>query len=300
MLKVFCFLLFVFEKIMKKSLILTAMILAAATLFAETMTCESEEGTCVYELNGTVFHEYCTCDGGSYDKINNHSNSAAIPTESECSQNTDADVYCKTDTFSCENDAGRCSIDHNGEYLCSCWGVYSANGAVEGAYTGTVEFVEESCKSKLVEICGTEPATARDVCEDQEILNQCISYIKNFAESCFEPFTDEDIEGILDQQAYGYNREWPHQISDCCQMEQQRKDFQTRLECLEDCKDDNCCETCHVKLVPHDDEITSSEDGNRKEEAPADGDSATPATDSEAHAENKEESKSDGCSMLFI
>ena len=32
----------------------------------------------------------------------------------------------------------------------------------------------------------------------------------------------------------------------------------------------------------------------------ADGDTAAPATDSEAPAENKEESKSDGCSMLFI
>ena len=290
---------------MKKSLIFIAMFAVAATLFAETetMTCESEEGTCVYELDGTVFHEYCTCDSGSYDKINNHSNSAAMPTELDCSENTDADVYCKKGVFACDNDAGRCSIDHNGEYLCSCWGVYSANGAVEGAYTGTAEFVEESCKSKLVEICGTEPATAREVCEDQEILNQCVSYIKTFAEGCFEPFTDEDIEEILDQQAYGYNREWPHQLADCCQMEEQRKDFQKNLECFENCKDDNCCDTCRINPVSHkDDDAANTEvptDGAAKEDT-ADGDTAAPATDSEAPAENKEESKSDGCSMLFI
>ena len=277
---------------MKKTLILVAMMLAAATLFAETetMTCESEAGTCVYELDGTVFHEYCTCEGGTYDKINNHSNSAAMPTELECSWNTDADAYCKKGNFSCENDAGRCNISDNGEYICSCWGVWSANGATEGAYTGTAEFVEESCKSKLVEICGTEPATARDVCEDQEILNKCISYIKTFADGCFEPLTDEDIEGILDQQAYGYNREWPHQLSDCCQMEEERKDFQTRLECLEDCKDDNCCETCHVKVVPHDDEDADT----------ADTEAPTAGSTTEVPAENKEESKSDGCSLLFI
>ena len=284
---------------MKKTLILVAIMLAAATLFAETetMTCESEAGTCVYELDGTVFHEYCTCDGGSYDKINNHSNSAAMPRELDCSHNVDANTYCKKGNFSCENDAGRCNISDNGEYLCSCWGVWSANGAVEGGYTGTAEFVEESCRNKLVEICGTEPATVRSVCDDEpEIANKCVSDIKIFADTCFDPLSDEDIEGIFDHQAYGYGREWPNMLSDCCQMEQQRKDFQTRLECLENCKDDNCCETCHVKVVPNDDEATSSEDGNSKEEAPedkADDNTATPA-------ENKEESKSDGCSLLFI
>lgn len=291
---------------MKKSLILTAIMLAATTLFAETVTCESEEGTCTYELNGTVFHEYCTCNGGSYDKINNHSDSAAMPTELECSRNTDADVYCKEGNFSCKNDAGECNIDQNGEYICRCFGVWSANGAVEGAYNGTAEFVEESCGSKLVEICGTEPATARDVCEDQEILNQCINYIKTFADGCFEPFSDEDIEEILDQQAHGYNREWSHQLADCCQMEEQRKDFQKNLECFENCKDDNCCDTCGIDSVSHEDVVEDDDaanteaptDGAAKEDT-ADGDTATPETGSEAPAE-KEESKSDGCSMLFI
>ncbi|MBO4699896.1 hypothetical protein J5690_09885 [bacterium] len=290
---------------MKKVLIFITMMLAAATLFAETetMTCESEAGTCVYELDGTVFHEYCTCNGGSYDKTNNHSNSAAMPTELECSKNTDADVYCKEGNFACDNDAGRCNINHTGEYFCSCWGVWSANGAVEGGYHGTAEFVEESCGSKLVEICGTEPATARDVCEDQEILNQCISYIKAFADGCFEPLSDEDIEGILDQQAYGFNKEWSHQLSDCCQMEQYRTEIKTNLECFENCKDDNCCDTCRINPVIHDDDTDAANTevpttGTTPEDK-ADGDSPAPATGSEAPAE-KEESKSDGCSMLFI
>ena len=287
---------------MKKSLIFIAVFAVVTTLFAEieTMTCESEEGTCVYELDGTVFHEYRTCDGGTYDKINNNSNSAAMPRELDCSQNIDADVYCKAGNFSCENDAGRCHVDQHG-YGCSCWVVWSANGAVEGAYTGTVEFVEESCKSKLVEICGTEPATAREVCEDQEILNQCISYIKTFADGCFEPFTDEDIEEILDQQAYGYNREWSHQLAYCCQMEQQRKDFQKNLECFENCQDDNCCDTCGINPVYHEDEDAANTEAPTTGTTPEDtaGDTAVPVTD-EAPAENKEESKSDGCSLLFI
>ena len=295
------------EEIMKKSLILIAMMLAMATLFAETetMTCESEEGTCVYELDGTVFHEYCTCDGGSYDKINNHSNSAAMPSELDCSQNTDADVYCKTNTFSCENDAGRCSIDHNGEYLCSCWGVYSANGAVEGGYHGTVEFVEESCKSKLVEICGTELATIGDVCEDQAILNECVTYIKP-VKTCYGHWSNEYIEGvediefedILDLPAYGNHISWA--ISGCCQMDNAIKEYRTKWECLENCTEEDCCKACGLFYTDDEPSEESVADAANTE-APTTG--TTPEDtdgDSAAPAENKEESKSGGCSMLFI
>ena len=311
MLKVFCFLLLIFmERKMKKVLISVAMLLAAATLFAETMTCESEEGTCVYEFDGTLFHEYCTCDGGSYDKINNHSNSAAMPTELECSRNTDADVYCKTDTFSCENDAGRCSIDHNGEYLCSCWGVYSANGAVEGAYTGTAEFSEESCRNKIVELCGTEPATLRDVCKDTDIFNECVNYIKP-VETCYGRWSNEYIEGIEDMEnedildLLAYGNHISSAISGCCQWgeDDDIKEWRTKWECLDSCTDEDCCQTCELYIHLDD----TAEDGSDKDadaantevptdgaapEDTADGDSSVPA--------EKEESKSDGCSVLFI
>ena len=278
---------------MKKTLILVAIMLAAATLFAETetMTCESEAGTCVYELDGTVFHEYCTCDGGSYDKINNHSNSAAMPRELDCSHNVDANTYCKKGVFACDNDAGRCYVDDNGEYLCSCWGVWSVNGAVNGAYTGTAEFVEESCKSKLVEICGTEPATVKDVCEDQEILNECIAYIKS-VDACYgREWPDENNEAVLDHPADDSGSVYAR-ISSCCQKEDYRKELQPRGECLENCKEEDCCKACGFDMgdtVPSEESKADVAEANT--EAPATG---------AAPAENKEESKSDGCSLLFI
>ena len=275
---------------MKKTLILVAIMLAAATLFAETekMTCESEAGTCVYELDGTVFHEYCTCEGGSYDKINNHSNSAAMPREWDCSQNIDANAYCKKGVFACDNDAGRCHVDQYGKYLCSCWGVYSANGAVEGAYTGTSEFVEESCKSKLVEICGTELATIGDVCEDQEILKECVTYIKP-VETCYgRQWPDEDIETILDHQAYGSSMY--SKISNCCQIDDDLRECKTKWECLENCTEEDCCKACGWSI---------NEDESSEESVADAANTETQATDA-APAENKEESKSDGCSLLFI
>ena len=297
---------------MKKSLIFVAMMLAAATLFAETVSCESDEGTCTYELNGTVFHEYCTCEGGSYDKVSNHSNSAAMPTEIDCSQNIDADVYCKEGNFSCENDAGRCNIDHNGKYLCNCWGVYSVNVAENGVYSGTTEFSEESCRNKIVELCGTELATLRDVCKDADIFNECVNYIKP-VETCFGRWSNEYIEGIedmenediLDLPAYGNHISYA--ISGCCQWgeDDDIKEWRTKWECLDNCTDEDCCQTCGFYF---DEGVVSSEEGSAEDadaantEVPTDGAAPedTADGDSSAPAENKEESKSDGCSMLFI
>ena len=286
----------------KKFLIFIAAMLAVTTLFAEieTMTCESEEGTCVYELDGTVFHEYCTCEGGSYDKVSNHSNSAAMPTELDCSQNTDADVYCKEGSFACDSDAGRCHVNQNGKYLCNCWGVYSVNGAENGVYSGTTEFSEESCRNKIVELCGTERATLRDVCEDMDIFNECVNYIKP-VETCFGRWSNECIEGIEDMEnedildflAYGGNH-IGYAISDCCQIEDIRKEKQTKWECLDNCTDEDCCQTCGFYF---DEGVVSSEEGSAEDadvantEVPTDGATATA---------EKEESKSDGCSMLFI
>ena len=102
-----------------------------------------------------------------------------------------------------------------------------------------------------------------------------------------------------------------------------RNVYKTKFECVEAadaCENKECCETCHVQLAYLGEEGASEDDGDvvspdqededaANTEAPttgttpedtADGDSATPANDSEAPAENKEESKSDGCSMLFV
>jgi hypothetical protein len=290
---------------MKKSLIFVAIVIAATTLFAETMSCESKMGECTYEITSKgIYSEECLCRNGDRrgEGGNDGSMPTILPTEEECLANLEK--KCKDAGFKCENEAGECIIEQHGEYICRCKGV------IDG-YQGTSEFNEETSEeencNRLVEICGTEPATVRDVCEDQEILNQCINYVKTFAAGCYEPLTDEDVEEILDSPSYYYDyahaQGMPGSVPGCCQESELRKEYQTHLECLENCKDDNCCETCHVKLVPHDDEITSEDDADAANtEAPATG--AAPADKADgntaAPAENKEESKSDGCSLLFI
>ena len=289
---------------MKKLLAILVMLAAATTLFAETVNCESEKGKCTYKLTDEFYSQECTCrDGMSVGEDSSIDDTKTLPTADECE--AELEKVCQNAGFSCENAAGDCHIEQNGDFLCRCKGVWSANGAVEGGYHGTTDFSEESCNSKLVELCGTEPATVRSVCDDDpEILNACASYVKVVANTCYNPLTDEEIEAILDLPAD--STEKTRTISGCCQFDDERKEYQSELKCFENCNGDNCCETCLD--MPFDE---GSEDGGKEEganteaaaddsapaEDTADGDSA-PATDSEA--ESKEESKSDGCSMLFV
>ena len=298
MLKVFLFLLFIFlwKKTMKKVLIFIIMMLAAATLFAEfkTFHCETDLGVCTYEQNENYYCESCTCaEGIGYAARNCGNFEAPLPTVEECF--AQISNTCKNTEFRCENNAGKCFIAEDGVYVCQCFGVWSANGATEGAYYGTVERNEEACNSKLVEICGTEPATVRDVCENSEILNECIKYIKSI-DACYErQWPDENNETVLDHPADGSGSVYAR-ISSCCQKEDYRKELQPEGKCLENCTEEDCCKACG---------FDTSEESNvdaANTEAPTTG--TTPedkADDNTASpAENKEESKSDGCSLLFI
>ena len=281
------------------------MMLAATTLFAEfrSFNCEIQGiGACTYEQSENYFCETCSCaEGVGYAARNCGDFAAPFPTVEECFDQINN--VCKNTEFRCENNAGKCFIAEDGVYACQCFGVWSANGAVEGTFYGTVERSEESCKSKLVEICGTEPATVRDVCEDTEIANKCISHIKSVDTCRGRQWPDEDIKAIFDLTAYGNHV--GETISDCCQKEDYRKANQTKWECLDNCTDEDCCQTCGFYF---DEGVVSSEEDSAEDaaaantEVPTDGAAPedTADGDSSAPAENKEESKSDGCSVLFI
>ena len=286
---------------MKKTLILVAIMLAAATLFAEfkAFHCETDLGVCTYEQNENYYCEYCSCaEGVGYAARNCGNFEAPLPTVEECF--AQIDNTCKNTEFRCENNAGKCFIAEDGVYVCQCFGVWSANGATEGAYYGTVERSEESCNSKLVEICGTEPATVKDVCENSEILNECIAHIKS-VDACYgRQWPDENNEAILDHTADESGSVYA-KISACCQKEDYRKELQPKGKCLENCTEEDCCKACGWSI---------NEDESSEESVADAANTETPATDAApedkadsdtaAPAENKEESKSDGCSLLFI
>ena len=310
------------EAVMKNSLIFIAMLAIATTLFAEdnTVSCESDLGKCTYTLTDSFTRE-CTCrdntgfadaeippEGGTID--------STLPTEAECL--AELEDVCGNADILCENEAGECSMEQNGEYNCGCYGIF------DGYHSGTADSAsEESCSAVLVEHCGTEAATARTLCTDSEIFNVCLTYAKSFTNTCYEPLTDEEMEAALDLPAE--MNDTTLALAVCCQDEATRDEFKTSFECLEateSCENKECCETCNVfsledekdndviSPAPEDDDNADAgetevptgdtvDDGNSDDSAaPTDGENA-PTDGTDAPAE-KEESKSDGCSMLFI
>ncbi len=286
---------------MKKFLAFAAMLAVSPLVFAGTdvVSCESDLGKCTYTLSDESFSQECVCrDGSGISEASDLTSEYALPTDDEC--DAELEKVCKNAGIKCENEAGTCTIKPNGEYQCSCIGI-------DDLSSGTGIFGENGCKDILEENCGTEAATLRTICTDSEIFNACVSYEKTFANTCFEPLSDEEIDALLDVPVE--SDVTAREISWCCQDESMRNEKKASFECIEaaeSCENKECCSACNVGGED------SSETGDKTSddsEAPttgttpedtADGDSSAPATDSEAPAENKEESKSDGCSMLFI
>ena len=308
---------------MKNSLIFIAMLAITSTLFAEdnTVSCESDLGKCTYTLTDSFTRE-CTCrdntgfadaeippEGGTID--------STLPTEEECL--AELEDICGNADILCENEAGECSMEQNGEYNCGCYGIF------DGYHSGTAASAdEESCNAVLVEHCGTEAATAKTICTDSEIFEVCLNYAKSFTEACYEPLTEEEMEAALDLPAE--TNDTTAALAVCCQNEEMREEFKTSFECLEaaeSCENKEYCETCKVfsleelkedddneviSPAPEDDSADAGEtevptgdtvdDNSEGSAAPTDGADA-PTDGADAPAE-KEESKSDGCSMLFI
>ena len=286
---------------MKKFLAFAAMFAASPLVFAgtEVVSCESDLGKCTYTLSAESFSQECVCrDGSGISEASDLTSEYALPTDDEC--DAELEKVCKNAGIKCENEAGTCTIKPNGEYQCSCFGI-------DDLSSGTGIFGENGCKNILEENCGTNAATLRTICTDPEIFNACVSYEKTFANTCFEPVSDEELEAILDVPVE--NDVTAREISWCCQDDSVRNEKKTSFECIESaesCENKECCSACNVggedsaetgDKTPTDGEAPTT--GTTTEDT-ADGDSATPATDTEAPAENKEESKSDGCSMLFI
>ncbi len=288
------------EEIMKKFLAFAAMLAVSPLVFAGTdvVSCESDLGKCTYTLSDEFFSQECTCrDGMGEGEDSTIDGTQTLPTDEEC--DAELEKVCKNAGIKCENEAGTCIIKPDGEYQCTCSGV-------EELSSGTGIFGENGCKDILEENCGTEAATLRTICTDSEIFNACVSYEKTFANTCFEPLSDEEIDALLDVPVE--SDVTAREISWCCQDESMRNEKKASFECIEaaeSCKNKECCSTC---IVGGEDSAEEDKEDAANTGAPttgttpedtADGDSA-PATGSEAPAENKEESKSDGCSLLFV
>lgn len=282
---------------MKKLFVIFGIFAVTATLSAEILECQSELGRCRYELLDDSFTKECVCiDGIGTNELETPSEDGTfdftLPTEEECL--AEIENLCKNAATKCKNEFGACSVKRNGDYECYC-------EYVDGKKTGNGYFGKEGCTEVLEKECGTGVPTLRKVCPEG-ILDECASYFKRIENNCSkEPV---NIDEILDTPiAFDYTTESArtvHEFADCCKYEYWRNEYKRESDCIEtfdSCEDKECCE-CTIQV---DGDVANTEaqtDGAPKEYS-ADGDYAVPATD-EAPAENKEKSKSDGCSMLLV
>lgn len=309
---------------MKKLLVVIAMLAAATALFAESVSCESEKGKCTFELSGGALSSECECSDGTGfadSEIPGEGDSATLPTKEECEAELE-DACQNSDGFMCENEAGECTVSGEGDYDCKCFGTKDFD-------SGSTESSMEACNTILVQTCGTEAATIRKICTNSEIFNICVSYTKTVADTCIEPVSEEEIEAMLDVPAK--DNATASAIIACCFDEYEREEAKADFDCINaagSCEDQKCCETCNiigyagsdpedgkdsdedngdndvVSPAPEDDTDTTGTDADDTDaadtDAPAPAESAAPEDSADGNSGTKEESKSDGCSMLFI
>lgn len=287
---------------MTNKLLIFAVIFAfSAMLLAENQTtsCESEYGTCSFELSDKAYRTDCVCyDERDFEFIDpfpeDGSFTYTLPTEERCLAKIES--LCKI-SANCRNDAGSCYLEENDDYSCYCLGVGEKK-------TGkTSYFGEEGCNKLLVEVCGSESPTPRKVCPEG-ILDECVSYFERIYNTCLDPI---DIDEILDTPiTYGPTvtvAEFLH----CCNDEYWRKEFKREYDCMErfrTCEDKECC-ICTVQGDCGDSseedcyDFIEYPDSDDVDETDADVDNLTNVNALD-DSNKKEKSKSDGCSMLFV
>ena len=282
----------IMETEMKKTLILITIFAVTATLFAEneTVSCESEFGKCSFELSGETLSQNCVCSNGrEFSGSDPVLEGYTMVTEEGCL--SEIDNWCKKIPANCSNDAGACEVDKNGKYKCYCH-------YVEGQKTGSGYFGEEGCNEILVETCGSETPTPRKICPEG-ILDECVSYFEKIKNTCSEEPIN-DINEILDA-PIDYSTEssiMVHEFADCCRSEYWRNEYKRESDCIEtfdSCDNKECCE-CTIQAGGEDSAENAGTNDSTDNEAPTTG--TTP--EDSADGVKKEESKSDGCSLLFI
>ena len=187
----------------------------------------------------------------------------------------------------CENEAGNCTLSVN-EYSCNCQ-LLNGAGIARGDVSGE-EVTEELCKSYLESNCGKEKPTVRSKCGKK--FDFCVTYVSENSRCTDDYMSEDDVIAAVDSED-AWNETKQAVYYGCCGK---YRAAQGILECLkEKCGDDfanECCAECNIDDPEGDTDVsdTGADIADTEE---------TTGEDS-ADGESKEESKSDGCSMLFV
>ena len=281
------------EETMKIKAVILSILFFSFFVFAE----ESDTGE---------FYDENDCgDTGCVDTGDSGPADSAADTEAPCNDE---------ERVECSNDAGLCYIFRtitDGQYEefchCACVSIVPSNKIVNVDLDGNVEVTEENCKSYLEKECGTKLPVLSDYCGNEEI-ERCINHVSETSYCLGNYMTVDEVRSEIDNyKDPGTTSETMINVYECC-TNIQMVDFtdnclKEEMECGEDLTDE-CCRECYLRVQVDTGNTDAADTGDTGDSKPADsGDtenSEAPADGATAPAENKEEKKSDGCSLLFI
>jgi len=237
----------------------------------------------------------------------------------------------------CENEAGHCTISRWG-YKCFCRtvdGFAEANGG--GGIHGDYEVSEEVCKSDLESNCGTEIPTVRSKCGKK--FDFCVTFVSESSRCTDNYMTEDEVIAAVDSEDFWNDTKRAVYIGCCGAYSSAQSKLECLQEQCGEEFTDECCAECYINdtadtadpgdtdipdtaaadtgdsgdtevisPAPEDDTADSSEtdevdtanteaDDTANTEAPKDG--SAPAEDT-TDGDKQEESKTDGCLMLFV
>ncbi len=109
---------------MKRLFVLVVMILCAGSLFAGSMKCETEDGYCEFNEDGSFV---CECTGGFWDGDGTSGiggvpdgEDSVMPTKEECLEWVEMFCGVPEGAEECSNPAGDCIVYDDGDWFCYC------------------------------------------------------------------------------------------------------------------------------------------------------------------------------------
>ncbi|MGI6393827.1 MAG: hypothetical protein ACOX2F_03685 [bacterium] len=323
---------------MKKVILLIAVIFSASLIFAESVTCENENGACEFNEDGSFSCE-CVDHGFGANGVGSTGGEGdyTLPTQEECLATIEEFCGLPEGTVTCENPAGKCIVSGNGDFSCSCedgtdvWGGEGTEpeepgfegmcmsdsdceeGEVcfDGACTSIIVILTEAneCKEILENYCGTEAPDINKICTE-ETFDYCTDGFALFMEKCENVEIAESVFEEMKNAGWG---EYGKEIASCCY---EYDDFKADMDELLECLKEKSCEEC-IELAedigkekgdidsgggdePADSTNNDSEsDGSSGSVSKSDESSDDKESDKD-DKESKEEKSSSGCSAVVL
>lgn len=183
------------------------------------------------------------------------------------------------ETVCCKNEAGECTVSHDGG-RCQCvngeGAAWSDSSVPENEKSSEESLTEENCMKKLVEVCGETAPDITESCGDS--LNDCVEKVAFVHAKCLEAISEED-KNNLKEGKWVEKDDLANKIHGCCKHPEKMNEL---VECLED----KSCGDC-LSLIQESQESESKENSEKAAE-----ESETPSEEIE--------SDSGSCSVTII